>query len=160
VTCLTCETTPPPEKTADRAGPHHIGQRFGDGGLGLAVLFRGQDWTLQTVEAMAGDEETGWVEVRIVNNDGTPTIHGPGPVEAIRCPSCGTEWPISGEPVDRIDLSESTCPDCDVHLEPVHAHGAHVVTVLRRGHVQIIRGTEVISGPVEATDPMRETAGA
>lgn len=148
MTCLTCEVTPPPEKTApEPAGPHHIGVRFGHYGLGWAVLFRGQDWTLQTVEALAGDEETGWVEVRLVNGDGTPTIHGPGPVEAVRCPTCDVDRPLSGEPVMHVDLAETACPDCSTQMEAVHAHEPHVVTVIRRGMVQIVRGADVITGP-------------
>lgn len=151
MSCLTCEVTPPPEKTGDRAGPHHIGQRFGDGGLGLAVLFRGQDWTLQTVEALAGDEATGWVEVRIVNTDGTPTIHGPGPIEHVYCYRCNTKNLVTDEQAMLIANGEveldTACPNGCGPRDVVTAWPAHVVTVIRYGLVQIVRGTEVTSGP-------------
>jgi hypothetical protein len=87
--------------------------------LGLAVLFRGYDVTLQCVEAVAGpdgdevDPETGrvvtpagWVEMRLMDSDGHVRFHPPS-----------------------------------------EEHAAHVVTVVREGRVQIVRGTDVINGP-------------
>jgi len=155
VTCVTCEVTPPPEKLSPTpVHEGHIGVRFAPIGLGWCILYRGRDVTDQTVEALAGDEDSGWVELRPVReSDGAPIIHGPGPVEALRCPSCGTEWAVTGEPVTDVDLSEAVCVDCPAQLGPVRAYKAHAMTVIRPGEVRILRGAELLTGRpvVEAT---------
>ncbi|MGH2684166.1 MAG: hypothetical protein ACRDJP_01700 [Actinomycetota bacterium] len=84
MSCVTCEITPPEGHGGPiRINAGHIGIRFGDGGLGLAVLYRGMDVTLQAVEAFAGGEDDGWVEMRVVSSDGTPTIHPADPERGI-----------------------------------------------------------------------------
>lgn len=148
MSCVTCQVTPPPERSSD--GPvheGHVAHRFGDGGLGLAVLYRGRDVTLQAVEAFAGPEGEGWVEMRLMTDDMGPVLH---PAAEPVCPACG---------VDRYETEEDptadgmpggygvACPKCGSQALPERAYGAHVVTVIRRGPVQVVRGTEVISGP-------------
>lgn len=152
MSCVTCEITPP----AGHGGPmrihptRHVGHRLGDTIPGDAViLFRGQDWSLQTVEAYAGDETTGWVEVRIINGDGAPTIHRAGPLV---CPGCaGPREPA--ETVDGWPDPASTgvtrwpvCPGCGNSDRPTLTHPAHVVTTIRWGDVTIVRGTDVETG--------------
>ena len=146
MSCVTCEITPPEGHGGPRLHDGHISARHGDTfTLGLAVLFRGQDWTLQTVEAMAGDETDGWIEVRLISPDGTPTIHPPGPHI---CPDCAAPRPDYDEGGDATAVF---CPGCGTPHKPVPKWPAHPVTVIRQGHVQIIRGTQLITGPEPAT---------
>lgn len=143
MSCVTCEITPPPEKTSpDRVHDGHIGVRFGDGGLGLAVLYRGHDVTLQCVEAVAGDEDTGWVEMRIVNGSGEPTIHhAADPI----CPACA--GPREPEEIVAGFTAWKACDHCGYTNRPDVAYGPHVVTVIRRGLTHIARGAHLILGP-------------
>lgn len=155
MSCVTCETTPPEEKTApEPVGHHHIGERFGTYGLGWAVIYRGRDVTLQCVEALAGDEDTGWVEMRIVNLDGEPTIHAGADWT---CSGCGAPrqapetvdgWP---DP-DSTDVTRWPTCDCGDVDRPTRAYEPHVVTVIRRGMVQIAKGATLITGP-PASEP-------
>lgn len=145
MSCLTCEVTPPDEKTTPhRAGEHHIGVRFGDYGLGWAVLFRGRDVTLQTVEALAGDD--GWVEMRVMTDSGGPVLH-PGAEPA--CPACGGGRTVLEERDGQPDglWMWKICDNCGDAQPPTIAYGPHVVTVARRGMVQIVRGAQLVSGP-------------
>lgn len=159
MSCVTCEVTPPPEHSTlngyNRQGDHHISARLGDTpGLGFAVLFRGYDVTLQVIEALAGVD--GWVEMRIMNGDGAPTLH---PGAQPTCPSCAEpREPVRADPDmrDGIDWGVCACGCADAPDPEDLAYGPHPVTVIREGHVQILRGTEVIDGPtpvLEAAEP-------
>lgn len=148
MSCLTCEVTPPEEKLSpERLGPHHIGVRFGDFGMGWAVLFRGYDVTLQTVEALAGED--GWVEMRVMTDSGGPVIH---PGATPKCPMCDADRePVGHDPDMRDGIDWGACPaPCGTLDEPVVDYPVHVVTVIRRGMVQIVHGAELISGPPQA----------
>jgi len=155
MSCVTCEITPPAEHSlanltpeqaatpgyiAQRLHPGHIGCRLGDTfTLGLAVLYRGRDVTLQCVEAHAGNDDSGWVEMRIVNSDGTPTFHRPGPPI---CADCGTDWPAE----DNDEPPIPGCPKCSSITPPAPKWPAHVVTVIRPGPTTIIRGVDLHTG--------------
>ncbi len=107
MSCVTCEITPPPGHGGPmRLNSGHVGVCFGDGGLGWQITFNGRNVTLYTVEAHAGDMDTGWVELQLLNDDGAPRMIHPADEDR-------------GIP-------------------------RHVVTVIRRGMVQVIHGTHML----------------
>lgn len=124
-----------------RHGPGHVGHRLGDTIPGtVAVTWRGHDVSLQCVEAYA-DGTDGWVEMRVVNNDGDPTMH---PAKYV-CPSCGIERHKDAHG-DQVEPQDFGCPGCSSLGDLVLAHPAHVQTVIRAGQVTIIHGTHITTG--------------
>lgn len=150
MSCVTCEITPPVERqSATRVHEAHIGARFGDGGLGWHITHNGRNVTLQTVEAVAGQD--GWVELHLLTEDGAPYEH---PAADPTCPACGApREPISTDPWEGDETGGSehwaVCAECGNSDRPTRAYPAHPKTVIRRGHVTITHGTHTL----QATQP-------
>lgn len=136
MTCPTCEA--PPTEPLPKQGPHHVAVRFGDtGGMGQAVLYRGNVVTAVVVEAMAGPPGAGWVEMWLCDADGTPIIHKAAPRQ---CSDCDAE--LAEDQAD-----EDGCEACGYVGPSYRAWQAHVATSVRHGHVAILSGRELITAP-------------
>jgi hypothetical protein len=157
MSCVTCEVTPPDGHTAAllAAGktipdiPGHVSARgttrYYLGFLGLHVIWRGRNVTAQTVEAMPGDEHSGWVELLLLDDNGAPQLHAARYVCAN--PECEQDtgghatWPPDGD-----DPEDAHCPTCYNSAPPRRLFEDHAVTVIRTGPVHVSHGTTIHTG--------------
>lgn len=162
MTCVTCDGTqalPPTHSlspdnpgyalglSGKRADIHaHTSARFGDviAPGALAVLWRGMDMTAQCVEAFAGPEGVGWVEIRTMPEPGRYTLHA----ARHRCPHCGLHDPQDQD-------HDGACPQCGDDTPPVVDRPAHTQTTIRYGATVIVRGVELITHPARRPDQIR-----
>lgn len=125
----------------------HISARFGDtiAPGSMVVLWRGTDVTAQTVEAFAGPEGVGWVELRTMPEPGHYVIHPA--LYRCRVPDCRNDSDIP----DWAD-PDPRCPVCGNDAQPALVFEAHVQTVIRHGATMIVRGVTLTTHPARRPD--------
>lgn len=161
MTCVTCEITPPPGHSlhtgiATHLGdrhPGHISARWATPSpilFGTHVIWRGRNVTAQIIEAMPGDQHTGWIETYLLDDQGAPRIH---PARYL-CANDGcqhdtagwAEWPRTPEEAEADPDGVGACPKCESTDPPRKLFDDHPITVIRTGPVTVITGTTIHTG--------------